>query len=229
MNSTIDQLKNKRLLWQASQVSGAHKTLSSGFDSLDAYLEGGLPEQGVVDISSPIGIGELRLLLPSFVLRQQNSQKLLVFIGAPARLNAPMLVKMGFELSRILIIEPKNAKEALWSTEQCLKSGCCEGVILWHQGLEVHQAKRLQFAAETGEALSVVMRQQQPTSFSLPVALALELAPCPEGIQVTVTKRKGGSHGQPFTVNMAQAWPSLTRQPKSSNIVPLPRIHSLTG
>ena len=84
-------------------------------------------------------------------------------------------------------------------------------------------------AAETGEALSVVMRQQQPTSFSLPVALALELAPCPEGIQVTVTKRKGGSHGQPFTVNMAQAWPSLTQQPKSSNIVPLPRIHSLTG
>jgi hypothetical protein len=229
MNPTIDQLKNKRLVWRASQASGAHKVLPSGFDTLDAHLEGGLPEQGVVDISSPIGIGELRLLLPSFVLRQQNSDKLLVFIGAPARLNAPMLVKMGFELSRILIIEPKNAKDALWSTEQCLKSGCCDGVLLWHQGLEVHQAKRLQFAAETGGALNIVLRQQQEQVFSLPVALAMQLSSSSRGIEVTITKRKGGSHSQPFTVNMSKIWPSLTRPIAANNVLPLTGLHSLTG
>ena len=56
MKPTIDELKNKRLLWQASQVSAAQNTLPSGFEALDAHLQGGLPEQGVVDVSTAIGV-----------------------------------------------------------------------------------------------------------------------------------------------------------------------------
>ena len=229
MKPTIDELKNKRLLWQASQVSAAQNTLPSGFEALDAHLQGGLPEQGVVDVSTAIGIGELRLLLPSFVLRQQSSEKLLVFIAPPVRLNGPMLLQLGFDLTRILIIEPKNAKDALWSAEQCLKSGCCEGVFLWHQSLEIHQAKRLQFAAETGGALNIIIRQKTHEHFSLPVSLAIDLAAAPEGIDVTITKRKGGSHSEPFVVNMVKAWPALTRRLPIRKNMPLATIHSLTG
>lgn len=229
MKPTIDGLKNKRLLWQASQVGAAQKTLPSGFEVLDKHLQGGLPEQGVVDVSTAIGIGELRLLLPSFVLRQQSSERLLVFIAPPVHLNGPMLLKLGFDLSRILIIEPQNAKDALWSAEQCLKSGCCDGLFLWQQSLAIHQAKRLQFAAETGGALSIIVRQKTNEHFSLPVSLTMNFTAAPEGINVTVTKRKGGSHSEPFVVNMVKVWPELTHRLSTENVLPLATIRSMTG
>ena len=70
MNSTLEYLKNKQLIWHATQAKETTGLDSSGFVELDEQLGGGLPEQGLVDIQSPVGIGELRLLLPYLKQRQ---------------------------------------------------------------------------------------------------------------------------------------------------------------
>jgi hypothetical protein len=222
MNTILNYLKSKQLVWHGNRVKSALPVASSGFSELDLALGGGFPEQGVVDIHSPVGIGELRLLLPCLQARQQNSQKLLAFIAAPMQLNSEMLAEYGLPLSQILLIQPDTIQQALWSAEQCLKSGCCQAVLLWHQNLEMHQAKRLQLAAEQGQALQILLRSQADTNLSLPLTLALTLGAHPAGLNVQITKRKGGWPGPPFVLSMQQHWPALTLAPICDNILHFP-------
>lgn len=222
MNTILNYLKSKQLVWHGNHVKSALSVASSGFSELDLALGGGFPEQGVVGIHSPVGIGELRLLLPCLHARQQNSQKLLVFIAAPMQLNSEMLAEYGLPLAQILLIQPDTSQQALWSAEQCLKSGCCQTVLLWQQNLAIHQAKRLQLAAEQGEALQILLRSQAATRLSLPLSLSLTLAAHPAGLKVHITKRKGGWPRPPFVLSMRQHWPALTLAPIGDNILHFP-------
>ena len=222
MNSILDYLKNKRLVWQAHHQSTTVDADSTGYAELDAQLQGGFPKQGVVDIDSPLGIGELRLLLPNLLSRHHQQDRLLVLIAPPMHLNAEMLAEFGFALHQVLVLQPEDPQSAMWSAEQCLKSGCCHAVLLWHQALEMHQVKRLQLAAEQGDALHILLRHQKQISLSLPVSLAMKLRSHPQGLQVEITKRKGAWPSQPFTLNMRGRWPGLTLHPRPANIVSFP-------
>lgn len=223
MNTILSYLKNKRLVWQASHNDMHLDTSSTGYDELDAALEGGFPKQGVVDISSTTGIGELRLLLPNLLTRQASGDRLMVFIAPPMQLNSEFLLEQGFDLNQVLIIQPETEKHALWSAEQCLKSGSCHSVLLWQQKLATHHVKRLQLAAEQGDALHVMLRQNRQLSLSLPVSLAMRLNPHPQGLTVEITKRKGGWPAQPFTLSMRNKWPSLTLIKTANNVVAFPQ------
>jgi hypothetical protein len=223
MNSTLEYLKNKQLIWHATQAKEAARLDSSGFAELDEQLGGGLPEQGVVDIQSPVGIGELRLLLP--YLKQRQDRGLLVFIAPPMSLNSEMFADFGLALENILIIQANTEQERLWSAEQCLKSACCQSVLMWHKMAEIHHIRRLQLAAEKGGSLQLVLRPHQSSSIPLPVSLGLKLAAHAHGIEVHITKRKGGWPGPPFVVNMARHWPQLTLTTATNNILLFPRAH----
>lgn len=222
MNSILDYLKNKRLVWQATHHGATPSLSSTGFKKLDAELDGGFPKQGVVDIHSPIGVGELRLLLPNLQTRQMQSNKLLVFIAPPMQINAELLAECGFQLEQVMVIQPESAQHALWSAEQCLKSGCCHSVLLWQHKLEVHQVKRLTLAAEQGQALHILLHHQKRAVASLPVSLAMRLGSHPLGLEIQITKRKGGWPGQAFTLDMRSHWPSLAINPPPDNVLPFP-------
>lgn len=223
MNAILTYLKDKRLVWQAAQSMSQMGHLgSSGYTALDEALDGGLPTQGIVDIHTMLGIGELRLLLPSLLARQTQQPRLLVFIAPPLAVNPEMFAEYGIALEQILIVNPSSKQDALWSAEQCLKSGCCHSVLLWHDDLEIHQAKRLQLAAEQGDALQILIRQRPRTHIALPVPLAMHLTPHPQGINVKIAKRKGGWAGQTLAVDMSRQWPQLARQPHHNNVIQFP-------
>jgi len=225
MNPTLETLINKRALWQGKYTPKPDSTARSGYPELDEQLGGGIPQQGVIDLQSDIGIGELRLLLPCLRDRHQQQQRLLVYIAPPMMINSEMLAAYGMDLSRILIIEPKNEQEALWAAEQCLKSGCCHSVLLWHAELQVHQVKRFQLASQQGAALQVMFRPAQQVVMSLPTTLSLQLSASHSGVDVVIRRRKGGQRGHPFQVNMHHHWPELTLPESSasgSNVIPFP-------
>jgi cell division inhibitor SulA len=223
MNTLLEQLKNKRLVWQANQQDIIATTDSTGYKELDHALHGGFPQQGVIDIDSPLGIGEIRLLLPALRARQQQTNRQLVFIAAPMQINGEMFAEAGLSLEHILIVQPETPEHALWSAEQCLKSGCCHSVLLWHQQLEIAQAKRLQLAAEQGDALHILFRHKSQLAISLPVNLAMQLSPHDQGLSVRITKRKGGWPDNPFHLDMTTAWPALTRINHVDNVIRLPQ------
>lgn len=225
MNPTLEALINKRALWQGKYTPKAESTARSGYPELDEQLNGGIPQQGVIDLQSDMGIGELRLLLPYLQSRHQQQQRLLVYIAPPMMVNSEMLTAYGMDLSRILIIEPGNEQEALWAAEQCLKSGCCHTVLLWQAQLQVHQVKRFQLASQQGAALQVMFRPLQQMTMGLPTTLSLQLNTSRSGVEVLIRRRKGGQRGYPFKVSMHQHWPELTQPEPSvsgSNVIPFP-------
>lgn len=214
MKSVLEQLKKQRLVWSANEVIDQQETNQSvnlGYAELDAALDNQFPTQGVVSVDSPLGIGELRLLLPYLHNSQKHTpNRLVVIIDPPLAINSEMLAEQGFTLAQVLIIQPDSGQQGLWAAEQCLKSGCCNSVLIWQQRLQIHQVKRLQLAAKKGAALQVIFRKPQQQMSSLPVSLALTLASAPAGIQVTINKRKGGWPSQPFLLNTEKHWPRLS-------------------
>lgn len=220
MYELIEHLKQKQWLWQANQAPESQDYYSTGYSLLDQKLEGGFPKHGVVELQSSQGIGELRLLLAH--LKQTSHERLAVFIQPPGYLCAQHLSTQEMDCNKMLLIYPKSQKEALWAAEQCLKSGACSNVLLWATDLEVHQARRLQVASETGNCLSFLFKTEQKSLFSLPVSLSMTLHPHSLGLEITITKRKGGwPHGS-FVLDMHHYWPSLTVQPNEPVILPFP-------
>lgn len=204
----LSELKQQGHIWHLNQAPLAHLSLQpTGYEELDLLLGGGWPTQQVIELRTPFGIGEFRLLLP-YLQHQTQRNKLFVHINAPANLYAPFLSHQDLPLWQQLEIRAKEA-DALWAAEQCLKSGCCSTVLLWQQTLNIARLKRLQLAAAEGQAELFLLRTAEPNQLSLPVGLSLALHPAPTGIEVRVLKRRGGWPGAKQLVNFSQRWPRL--------------------
>jgi len=220
MHDIIKQLQHQRLVWRGNEPQSQRDTLSTGYSEWDQQLNGGLPRNGVVEIQTELGIGELRLL--QRFMQNHTKGRLMVFIQPPGVICAESLANQGFDLANVLVISPKNHNGALWAAEQCLKSGACDCVLLWQQNLEIHQAKRLQMASESGDCIQFIFKPQQHNVLPLPVTLSMTLSPHQYGLTARITKRKGGWLQGNFNIDMSDHWPALTLTKPSNTIVPFP-------
>ena len=203
------QLEKDRLVWRARQVTGPDQRRQSSFYStLDAHLQGGWPQTGLVELACGLaGIGELRLLFP---LLAQSQARLQVWINPPAQLNGQALAQHGINLSKTLLIRCQNPQHALWSAQQSLNSGCCSHLVLWAKNLTSPQAKRLQVAAKDNQALMFWLHPQpEPSTSALPVSARFSLAPLATGLRLKIHKYQGQWPQHPCQVDMHKLWPSL--------------------
>jgi hypothetical protein len=223
MNELIEHLKQKQWLWQGDKPTDTvlpTPSATTGFKALDQRLDGGLPDQGVIDLQSLSGIGELRLLLPH--LRHADDGRLIVFIQPPAALHAEALAAEQLDSNQTLLIHPKNSQHAFWAAEQCLKSGACSHVFLWCETVEIHQARRFQVSCEMGRCRHILLRHAHERIFSLPVSLSMCLSPNHHGIEAQITKRKGRWEPKPFVINMSEFWPQLVLPQQTSTAISFP-------
>ena len=93
-------------------------------------------------------------------------------------------------LSRLEIIHAPEPDDALWAFEQCLRSGSCAAVLGWPEGASHAALRRLQVAADHGQALGVALRSARHAPQPSPAALRLQLLP-DGGLQVL--KCRGGA------------------------------------
>ncbi len=214
--TSLSELKASGQIWSLHDQHSPNALLSSGFAELDQVLAGGFPAHTVIELHSPIGIGELRLLLPCLTRPLVRSQ-LLAFINPPMLIGSQMLQAAGITPSQVLVLHPATAQDALWAAEQCLKSGCCGSVVLWQPSLSIAQLKRLQLCAQDGQASLFIFRGQRQAQISLPVALSLQLSPACQGVKVQVLKRRGGWPTAPVLVDMTARWPRFSVQPTAAN------------
>lgn len=218
-NALLNKLQHKQWLWRGFQTQHHEGTISSGYPELDKKLAGGFPKQGVIELKTLNGIGEIRAVVP--YLRALQHQGIIVLIAPPAHISSEFLVQSGIDVNRILLLTPKEEKEALWCAEQCLKSGCSASVLLWLQTLEIHQVRRLNLASEKGQASLLLFRLPTAASFTLPVSLSIRFLPLSYGLKVAIDKRKGGKNHQEFIIRMNQHWPDLALPNKANNVVEL--------
>jgi len=189
----LDTLLQRPDVWRGGQVSAAVSAVPSGFAELDALLAGGWPQGALTELIMPRqGIGALRLLMPALA-RLSQDDRWICWVAPPHIPYAPALVSAGIDLSRVLLVHPKAQQDGLWAVEQSLRSGNCSAVLAWPTLEDNVILRRLQLAAEAGDALGFLFRSQRYVQRPSPAALRLQLEPETDGsLSVSILKRRGG-------------------------------------
>jgi hypothetical protein len=189
-------------VWKLKDASAAptRPVWSTGRNALDARLPGGgWPTASLVEVLlEASGLGEIQLFLPALVECQHRTDgdaPWLVWIAPPYEPYAPALAQQGIELSRLLVVRPPSAMEALWAAEQALSSGVCAAVLLWLKGTDDRWLRRLKLAAEAGGALGVLFRPERHRFESSPATLRLLMTQGESEAQLELLKVQGGRPG----------------------------------
>ena len=184
--------------------------LPTGFPALDEVLPGGGWPMGLLTelISEKEGIGELQLLMPALA-RLSREGRWIVSVAPPYVPYPPALSMHGIELSRMLVVCGASSAENLWAAEQSLRSGVCGAVLLWMSVTETRSLRRLQLAADTGNAWGVLFQKQRFTgaraAVPSPVGVRLRLDISPQGLTAEVLKCRGRAPSAPLLVFREQA------------------------
>ncbi|AIZ32530.1 translesion DNA synthesis-associated protein ImuA [Pseudomonas parafulva] len=187
----LDALLDQRRVWRGRQAQPRALGLQpTGHADLDARLpEGGWPPAALSELllASP-GCGELHLLWPTLARLSGEGGRVLL-VAPPFIPYAPAWQAAGVDLRWLAQVEAKP-DEALWAAEQCLRSGSCAAVLCWPERVDDRALRRLQVAAETGEALAFACRPQQAAHNPSPAALRIAIDTRPA--QWRVLKCRGG-------------------------------------
>lgn len=157
----------------------------TGFAGLDRVLPGGGWPLGAVSevLHARTGVGELSLALPLLARFTQVGRKV-ALVMPPYLPYAPRFAAAGVQLEHLVVVEAMNTVDALWSTELLLRAGA-GAVLLWAARCETQALRRLQLAAESGDACLLLYRSDAHAAESTPSALRLRVwrergAPCVE-------------------------------------------------
>ena len=202
---SLQDLIQRSQVWRggaAPPVSG----LPTGFSELDALLGGnGWPQGALTEILFPgMGSAGLRLLLPALA-RLSQGDRWIVFVAPPYIPYAPALARAGVNLSRVLWVHAQRGVDGLWAAEQSLRAGTCAAVLVWPAAADTTSLRRLQLAAEAGDAVGVLFRTERAAMESSPTALRLRLEPDAMGLRAQVLKRRGGWPAGPVLLPMRHA------------------------
>lgn len=189
---SLQDLMQRAEVWRGGGASPA-VGLPTGLAELDTLLQGnGWPQGALTEILSPdTGSGGLRLLLPALA-QLSRGERWIVFVAPPYIPYAPALARAGVNLSRLLWVHAQRGVDGLWATEQSLRAGTCAAVLAWPAAADTASLRRLQLAAETGNAVGVLFRPESAVMESSPAALRLRLERDAMGLRVHVLKRRGG-------------------------------------
>ncbi|MCD9026612.1 translesion DNA synthesis-associated protein ImuA [Luteimonas sp. BDR2-5] len=187
----IDALLHQRRVWRGQPTPLPPSTQPTGVDALDAALpSGGWPEAALSELLIPVdGVGELQLLWPTLARLSQAGERI-VLVAPPYVPFAPAWQAAGIELRTLQVVEASSPRDALWATEQCLRSGSCGAVLSWPLKADDRALRRLQVAAESGRTLAFATRPLTEARNPSPAALRIAIDAQPS--QLRVLKCRGG-------------------------------------
>lgn len=210
---TTDNLLKHPKLWRANQLGQQRQHeqqgICTGFKTLNQHLPGqGWPKAALVEVMlASAGVGELRLFVPALRYLSQQS-RWLAWVAPPFIPYAPALHALGIDISKILVIHPRNHQDALWAVERACKSGSCSSVFAWldERKLKYRDTQRLQIAAKQGNTLSCLFRPHSAgQSRSSLAELRLLIHELERGmLRLSINKRRGGWPIDNLTLPVAQ-------------------------
>jgi len=200
-SSSLEQLLENPRVWRGRAHAQTEAGLSSGYEKLDRHLPGGgWPQHSLTEIlTEQYGIGELKLLMPALSRLSADDPVVpytepgwIAWVAPPFQPYPPALDAWGINLSRLLIVRPKDDSEILWSAEQALVSGTCAAVLLWPETLNDQDSRRLQLAAEKGGSWAIAFRPATARHEPSAAALRIEMQADQAGTHLHVFKSRGG-------------------------------------
>ncbi len=187
-------------LWCAGRMQDhGGSTVPSGIGALDPVLPGGGWPRGALTeiLFDRDGSGELGLVMPALAALSRQG-RWIAWVAPPYIPYAPALAALGMDLSRNLLIHPREQDDALWAVAQALRSGTCGAVLAWPRLCSEQALRRLQLAAEAGHCLGLLFRPASARHRPSPAALRVQLGS--EGAErgaaaatrLQIHKRRGG-------------------------------------
>jgi hypothetical protein len=220
-SSALDSILQNPYIWRGDQYAKVVlESIPTGYSVLDEQLPGGgWPRAAMTEILlDRQGIGGFSLLAPA-LSRLSKNQDWIALIAPPYIPYASALVNLDIDLSKIIIINPVREEDKVWATERCLRSKSCSAVLFWPSAHNVqsHQIyRRLQLAAEAGEALGVVFGPTQRARHTSPVSLRLLLSIDQSQLRIHLLKRRGGGSLSDVYIRMKNG-----ANQKMKNVMPL--------
>ncbi len=192
---SLQALIERGAVWRGDTTASpaSMPAVSTGHGALDRRLPGrGWPLGALTEIllDEP-GIGELQLVLPALADTGRR-QRLVAWVDPPLLPYPPGLAAAGLDLGRLLRVRTGDAAATLWALEQLLRSGACGAVLGWPRQPDNTALRRLQLAAETGNALAFLFRPRTAADQASPAALRLTLAGGDPVPAIRILKARGG-------------------------------------
>lgn len=193
MKIAVAELAKLPGVWRGGELEHANQpVVSTGHAALDRELPGGGWPTGTLSevLHDGVGIGEVAFLAGALA-RASADGRMLAWVNPPYLPYAPALAQSGLALERCLVVRPANREDALWATEQALRSGACGAVLFWLGHDEYSWLRRLQMAAEAGRAMAVMFRSSAAERLSTPAHLRVVLAREAGVLKIRIPKRRG--------------------------------------
>jgi len=199
--ASLEQLLAQRPdLWRGrGRDDSAPNGVSTGFAALDRVLPWhGWPAGSLTEILTAHQGAALALMLPMLAALSHRPRWLLL-VDPPLVPFAPALAANDLDLARLVVVQAGD--ETAWAMEQALRSGACAAVLGWQcqQGCRSHwsagRLRRLQLAADAGDALAILLREPAAAARPSPAAFRLQVESVGGDLAVTLLKQRGGRPG----------------------------------
>jgi len=140
------------IIYNLHDKVGKFKALSSGVQSIDDALCGGLPEGRIVELYGPEGSGKTTVML-HFVAEAQKRGEVVYFIDAENALDVDYAKRIGVDLHKILFSQPDYGEQAL-----DVMRAICESIIDYNHNHPANMRMRALIVLDSVAAL--VPRQE---------------------------------------------------------------------
>lgn len=161
--ATVARLSQEvqRLETAGRDLSGSHPAITTGCLAMDACLPaGGYLAGSIIEYlrsSSGCGATYLALVAAAAALRVAE-EKYLVIIDTHHHFYPPALLGHQIALQRVIWVRPQSMADAVWATDQALRTTAVAAVVADLDSLNERDARRLQLAAEHGGGLGLLLR-----------------------------------------------------------------------
>jgi hypothetical protein len=219
--AVVEQLRERIRQLQAAPRSYL-ATLRTGVEEVDALLpSGGFPLGQAVELCGEAASGRTSLALRA-VAAAHRERRLCAWVDGPKELYPPAAAAMGVDLSRLLIIRPKEPSQLAWTAVQLARSGAFACVVLdLNHGLgagasggksagvrlSLAEGKKLADAAFRGGSLLLLL--SSPTAPADGVTRMRTEALGPEGLAVEVVRSRQGGLGTRAVLPWSSLYPAL--------------------
>ncbi len=143
---------------RATEVSDL--ALSSGCPALDACLPAGgyLPGSVIEYLRTTSACGASYLAFAAAACAMRSRGGFLVVVDMQRTIYPPALLSHGIDLNQVIFVQPESQADALWATDQALRTPAVAAVVAELELIDDRLARRLQLAAERGQGLGLLLR-----------------------------------------------------------------------
>jgi len=132
----------------------------------------------------------LHLLLP-LLSKLSSENRWITLISPPAHIDKKLFAYHGIDVSRVLLIHPKDAVDDTATMNKALKNGTSGIVIMWTDKLPMRFVAQWRKSVKQGNCRGVIVNHDPDEHCSPSVALALDVKSSDKAIIITASQKFG--------------------------------------